>query len=439
MAGRSSEIASGLGAGAWGLADSPSRLGAGGRGLAGKESGLGARGKGLAFCRGTRSGQNTRTAQRRKIVAAISAISAVSAFLVGSAQQSDRARTEALARRATERLQSLQREADRLAAEERSLLNDVKKLEIERQIRAEELKRVDANAAGVRAELDATVRRAESLEQASRDETPQLRARLVEIYKLGDARYLRLLLSTPDLRKLGQSTRTVAALARLDRERVASHVRTLDELRIERRALEERRTQLAALRSTAEKAGLAAQRAAQAKGELIRDIDSKRDLNAQLAGELQAAQQKVQAALHDLASGGAASAADASLPLRPFRGDLEWPVAGTVTRRFGRGSPANGMEIAAPEGADAHAVHDGAVAFAGTFSGFGNLVILDHGSRTFSLYGDLLDIAVKKGDRVEHGGKVGTVGATSSGASGLYFELRVDGEPVDPLQWLRKR
>src|SRR3954451_19788195 len=63
---------------------------------------------------------------------------------VASAQPPDRARTEALARRATERLQALQHEADRLAAEERSLLNDVKKLEIERQTRAEEVKRLAA-------------------------------------------------------------------------------------------------------------------------------------------------------------------------------------------------------------------------------------------------------------------------------------------------------
>src|SRR6185295_10626990 len=86
------------------------------------------------------------------------------------AQVPDRARTEALARRATERLQSLQREAERLAAEERSLLNDVKKLEIERQIRAEELKRVDTDAARVQAELDATGARAAALERTSRDE-----------------------------------------------------------------------------------------------------------------------------------------------------------------------------------------------------------------------------------------------------------------------------
>src|SRR6185295_3580273 len=117
----------------------------------------------------------------------------------------------------------------------------------------------------------------------------------------------------------------------------------------------------------------------------------KRDLNAQLAGELLAAQQKLQAALRDLGSGGPAADA-ALLPLKPFRGELDWPVAGAQTRRFGRGSASNGIEIAAEDGADARAVHDGTVAFAGTFSGFGNLVILDHGSQNFSLYGDLLDI-----------------------------------------------
>jgi septal ring factor EnvC (AmiA/AmiB activator) len=247
-----------------------------------------------------------------------------------------------------------------------------------------------------------------------------------------------MVLSTGDLRRLGQSTRTVAALAKIDRDRIASHARTLDELKKTRKALEARRTELAVLRGAAEKAQAAALRAEQLKNDLIRDIDRKRDLNAQLAGELQAAQQKLQAALRDLAAG-APIAETAPLPLKPFRGDLEWPVAGTVTRRFGRGTASNGIEITAMDGADAHAIHDGVVAFAGTFSGFGNLVILDHGSQSFSLYGDLLEIGVKKGGRVEHGQPVGTVGPTSSGANGLYFELRVDGQPVDPLQWLKKR
>jgi septal ring factor EnvC (AmiA/AmiB activator) len=84
------------------------------------------------------------------------------------------------------------------------------------------------------------------------------------------------------------------------------------------------------------------------------------------------------------------------------------------------------------------AVHDGVVAFAGPFSGFGNLVIVDHGAQNFSLYGDLLDFSVAKGARVDRGQALGSAGPLPSGGTGLYFELRVDGRPVDPLQWLKK-
>jgi septal ring factor EnvC (AmiA/AmiB activator) len=55
------------------------------------------------------------------------------------------------------------------------------------------------------------------------------------------------------------------------------------------------------------------------------------------------------------------------------------------------------------------------------------------------LYGDLLEIAVAKGARVDRGQRLGSVGPTPAGPAGLYFELRVDGHAVDPLQWLKKR
>ena len=362
---------------------------------------------------------------------------------LASAQPSDRARTEALARRAAERLQSLQREADRLAAQERTLIGDLRKLELERQLKGEELKQFDRDAAKLETELTAITERMAALQQSERAARPQLTGRLVEMYKLGQARYLRLLLSAPDLRRMGQASRTVAALAKFDRDRVAARARTLAELTSTRVTLEQRTGQLAAARAAAAAAESAAARAAQSRNELIRDIDRRRDLNAQLAGELQAAQQKLQVTLRELAAG-TSPAEPAALPLRPFRGELDWPVAGTVVRRFGRSdgrsaTSNNGMEIGTAEDATAVAIHDGTVAFAGAFGGFGNLVILDHGSQTFSLYGDLLDIAVKKGARLERGHAIGSVGVTDAGTTGLYFELRVDGQPVDPLQWLKKR
>ncbi|HZR24829.1 MAG TPA: peptidoglycan DD-metalloendopeptidase family protein [Vicinamibacterales bacterium] len=344
-----------------------------------------------------------------------------------------------MAKRAADRLQALQREADRLASEERTVLTDLKKLEIDRQLKAEELKQLTADEAKVNQDLDAISLRSAALEKSEQDARPELRARVVEIYKLGKARYLRLLLSAPDLKRFTDATRTVATLAKLDRERVASHEKTLAELTSTRKTLEERQRQVTELRANAEKAEAALQRAAVARNNLVRDIDKKRDLNAQMSGELQSAQQKLQAALRDVNADPGTRNAEPALPFKPFKGDLDWPIAGTVRGKFGQGTRANGIEIDSDEGADARAVHDGTVAFAGTFTGFGNLVILDHGSQTFSLYGDLLDITVKKGARIEKGQPVGSAGATAAGNPGIYFELRVDGKPVDPLQWLRRR
>jgi septal ring factor EnvC (AmiA/AmiB activator) len=373
---------------------------------------------------------------------------AMGVFLLASAlslalqaQPAERPRAEALAQRASDRLQTLQKEADRLAAEERTLLGDLRKLEVDRQIKAEELRQLAADTAQISGELAANRQRMHDLEQQEAASRPELRARLVDIYKMGQGRYLKLLLSTADIRQVGQASRILSALAKLDADRVATRQRTLADLKRTRAALEQRSRHLGTLTAEAERAQAALARAAESRSALIRDIDNRRDLNAQLAGELQAAQQKLQATLRDL-SAGTTAAEPATLPLRPFRGDLDWPVAGPLARRPSRqagASTPNGIGITAAEGSPVSAIHDGVVAFADTFGGFGNLVIVDHGSQSFSLYGDLLDVSVKKGARIERGQAIGTVGPAPAGPSELYFELRIDGQSVDPLQWLKKR
>jgi septal ring factor EnvC (AmiA/AmiB activator) len=378
-----------------------------------------------------------RSSRTIRTVAAVAAFFGLIAFV--AAQTPERARTEALAKRAGERLVALQREADRLASEEASLLNGLRKLEVDRQIRAEELKRADGDVAAIKADIDGATRQMQTLEAAAAAERPELNARLVEMYKMGRARYARVLLSAGDLRKLGQASRTVAAMARLDRERIEQHQRTLEALKATRATLDVRQRDAVKARAAAERAQVAAARAAQAQNDRIRDIDRRRDLNAQLAGELQSAQQRLQLALRD-----AHGPADAALPLKPFRGDLDWPAAGSLRSRFGPaaaagGPTSNGVEIATADGAPVVAVHDGVVAFAGSFTGFGNLVILDHGAQAFSLYGDLLSIPVAKGARIDRGQPIGAAGPLPSGGTGVYFELRIDGRPVDPLQWLKKR
>jgi septal ring factor EnvC (AmiA/AmiB activator) len=364
------------------------------------------------------------------------------------AQQDDRARTEALARTTSERLKALNQEADRLASEARSLLGDLRRLEIERQIKDEEFKQARSDEERAAAELNTLNQELSRLETEEQSDLPGLRARLVELYKLGQGGYLRLFLSTSDARSVGQASRMVAAISRRDRDRIAAHQRRVNELKNSRVALEERRSQLAALRATADRAREAAAGALQKHEALIRDIDRRRDLNAQLAGELMSTQQRLQATLRDLPSPGSPSpgtpAAPASVPFAAWRGELEWPGAGPLRHRFGQsaasaGSSPNGIEITTAVGTPVRVVHEGTVAFADTFAGYGKLVIVDHGGQAFSLYGHLLDMSVARGAHVAQGDPVGTAGFALLGIPGLYFELRVDGQPVDPLQWLKKR
>ncbi len=366
--------------------------------------------------------------------------------------QADRRHTEALSQRAATRMQALQQEADRLAAEERTLLGELRKLEVERQLRSEELAQITARAEATTRQLASTNEQVARLEREDLAERPELAGRLVTLYKLGQGRYLRMLLSVSDVRSLGRAARLVTALAEADRERIASHTRRLDQLTAARASLQTQVKEIAGLRVAAERARVAAAGAVAARNARIAAIDSARDLNAQLSGELQAAQQKLQVTLRGIAAG-ATPVAEAALPLRPFRGDLDWPVAGTLSLPFGRSvadgrTLSNGIEIAAMEGATVTAIHNGTVAFADTFTGFGKLVIIDHGNQTFSLYGNLLDIALSVGARVTHGDVIGTAGPpltstsgrnAAGGTAGLYFELRIDDRPVDPLQWLKRK
>jgi murein hydrolase activator len=261
------------------------------------------------------------------------------------------------------------------------------------------------------------------------------------LYKLGEARYMRLLLSLADPRQVVQATRMVSVLAKTDHDRLEAHQKRLGELATSRASLEERGRRLAELKSEVAKAKSALDQAVAERNALVRDIDERRDLNAKLSGELQAAQATLQLRLKGAEQ---ASAAPASLPLRPFKGDLAWPVTGVVRQRFARTSTltqiaSNGIDITAAEGTAVAAVHDGSVAYADTFSGFGKLVIVDHGANAFSIYGNLLEIGVKAGTQVDTGQTLGQVGQSVMGVPGLHFELRIDGEAVDPLQWLKRR
>ena len=363
------------------------------------------------------------------------------------AQTSDRSRAESQSRRAGERLLALQREADALATQQRTLLADLRRLELERDLKNEQVEQLDAASRKMALELGNIANQIDALEAETEAARPVLAARMVELYKLGRAGYVRLLFNVSNLKEFGRGYRMVAAAAAIDRSRAERQKENVARLRTAQGTLKTRRAELAKLQQAAVAARAAAERAATTRAQLIVQIDQRRDLTAELAGELQAAQARLQQTLGAIAAGAPRPAGEASaLPIRPFRGDLEWPVAGgRMLTSYGRGGstvgrPAqSGVQIAAQEGSPVIAVHDGTIAFVGPFTGYGTLVIVDHGAQTFSLYGQLGAAEVERGAKVERGQVVGAAGRILAGIPGLYFEMRVDGKPVDPLEWLRKR
>ena len=136
---------------------------------------------------------------------------------------------------------------------------------------------------------------------------------------------------------------------------------------------------------------------------------------------------------------------DASFDGSPFaklKGRLSLPVRGVLANRFGAprlngGLVWKGIFIRAATGTEVKAIAAGRVVFADWLRGFGNIIILDHGGGYMSLYGDNETLLKKVGERVHGGDGIAEVGNSGGNAeSGLYFELRDQGVPLDPLKWV---
>jgi len=376
---------------------------------------------------------------RRLALIAVACLIGTALPLAQQPPASDGSRTKT---RVDDRLRALRQEADRLASQSKTLLGEVRKLEVQRDIRLAESQEAERALTASKEELNDATRRLELLDEQRLRGLPDLKQQLVETYKRGRSGYLRLLISAGDLRGFARATRAMTALT-FRQERILNdyHV-TVDALRSERGVLQTKMAELKTRDANARRARGLAEKAVADRAALIEQIDSRRDLTAQYVGELQVARERLDQQITGLATGRGAVA----VPLAPFRGGLEWPVNGDVASRFGQpsgrqGAPLvrSGMEIAAPEGTVVRAIHSGTVGYAEGYTGLGTLVILDHGSNNYSLYGYLLSLNVQRGEAVEAGAELGRVGPSPAGPPELYFELRIDGRSVDPVQWLRPR
>ena len=128
--------------------------------------------------------------------------------------------------------------------------------------------------------------------------------------------------------------------------------------------------------------------------------------------------------------------------LSKLKGKLHLPVRGTLLNRFGSarkdGLRWRGLFIKAPLGGSVYAIAPGRIVFAGELRGFGQLIIIDHGQQYLTVYANNQSLQKRLNDKVRAGDVIANVGNSGiSEESGLYFEMRYQGKPIDPLPWVQ--
>ena len=347
----------------------------------------------------------------------------------------DRVRSEIV--RLKNRLQAVQSQAQ-------SAERDLEVADVEVGIRTRELDLAIDMQAQLEAQQHDLEAQVGAIEPRIAHQKTFLAKRLVALYRLGGLSYIRLLLSIDRQRDPLQAMSTLSYLISRDARSVTRFQAERRQLTLRMADLADRQTRLAGMRKVVEGRRQAVVAARSQKERLLVSLRSEGMHSEQRLAELEEKARRLEHLIEILAR--QREGIPAATDVRTLQGALPWPVQGNVVERFGRQRNAkfstvtfnNGLKIAAPPGGEVRAVYAGTVLFSQWFKGYGNLIILDHGNRVFSLYGNLKSPAVTPGDRIQAGQAIAGVGESEDAKSGyLYFEIRQDNKPEDPQKWLR--
>lgn len=277
-----------------------------------------------------------------------------------------------------------------------------------------------------------------------------LKLRLVSIYKYGGVTDFNLLLSSQGAEDALANSYLLGKIAEQDQQLINELVsqkerlgKTQKQLKSQKLSLEsqgkELKTQTSKLKG-----------AANERNAILARVRKDKDLYMAQHNELLSASKKLQATVKKLLSEKRKLAAKKN-PGKPetvyYRGGrLAWPVQGKITSTFGtRIHPIfktkithTGLDISAPKGTPVKAADTGEVLFTGWLSGYGHVVILDHGGNLTTVYAHLSTIECREGAKVNRGGLIGRVGSTGVATGNhLHFETRVNGNAVNPMRYLK--
>lgn len=329
-----------------------------------------------------------------------------------------------------------------LDATRQPILAELARIDLKIEREKLDIQRIHLRQRQLEDEIRANLHRRGLLEKELEHERIRVRKVARYLYKLGGQSYLKLFLRVESLDQLFHNYHLFMILIRHHLDQIHAVRLKTRELEEVNRELDSQKERLNQRKQSHQDAisRLDALRAEQNKA--ISRVNRDRNTYLRLLNELRARAGELEDLIHRTGTG------DTSTPMRHLNalaGRLPWPLEGTISSRFGRQRSTrfntfimnDGIEIKPGGSRSIKAVYPGKVIFADYFKGYGNLIILQHAKNFHSLYGHCARFVKGRGERVKSGEVIALVGdsGSTSGPS-LYFAIRTDLKPSDPLKWL---
>jgi septal ring factor EnvC (AmiA/AmiB activator) len=350
-----------------------------------------------------------------------------------------------------EQIQSLREELSSDQAHKKDLQSQLRNTEIQ-------IGKVTALLRGLHRQLRRQKRDLNKLQGQRKTLNSQLQVQRVHLaqqsrsaYDIGQQEYLKILLNQQDPAAVSRTLTYYDYFHRARLKRIKSIDTRLATLRTVEQKIREKSAQLEKNQTeqTKEKEGL--QQTQDERGKILAKLNAQIQAKGARLSQMLENQRRLQNLLTKLAEEPSGSTPELNTEqgeLKPFaslRGKLPWPSRGRLANRYGSSRKIGrlrwqGLLIKAPEGTDVTAISNGRVAFADWLRGFGLLIIIDHGNGYMSLYGGNQSLYKEVGDWVEAGEVIASVGNSGGNKdSALYFEIRHNGKPTNPLKWCKNK
>jgi len=363
-----------------------------------------------------------------------------------SAPASERQAKEAELKQLRTHIAALQKELELVRGRYDSIRIELRETERKIGDTSRKLKEVGASLRKQQAKLSKLQQREGKLKQSVVVQRQHLGSQIRASYAMGRQEYLKILLNQENPATVGRIITYYDYLNKARSERIHNLNKTLSELEQVRAEVEAETKRLTALRDERQQQRDALSASRKVREQIIRKLraeinDKDKRLNGMLHNEeeLKSLLDALSAALEDIPA-----EPGNRKPFGKLKGKLMWPTKGPLVIRYG--SPRKvgkltwqGVMIGASSGQEVHAVSYGRVAFADWLRGYGLLIIIDHGDGYMSLYGHNQSLYRETGDWVEPGELIATVGDSGGQEKpGLYFEIRKNGKPADPVRWCHR-